>query len=135
VKQLAPFYLRLGGSLQDHIEYEAPPGVNTGATCAPLAYDTTAQFNFSGGCLSMARWKELTSLCADAGCKVIFGLNGLLGRTRVQGKQWTGQWNPEQARALLKYTKDNEISVYAWELGNELGGWNGIAAQLTPEVS
>jgi heparanase 1 len=128
VKQLSPFVLRLGGSLQDNISYEPKQ------PCEPVHDDPNGRWGFAGGCLKQDRWREIAAMCKELGCKLVFGLNGLAGRTHVQGTQWTGQWDSSNARQLLQFTKDEGIDVMAWELGNELGGWNGIQAQLTPEV-
>jgi hypothetical protein len=47
---------------------------------------------------------------------------------------WNGSWDPTQARSLLKYTHDEGLKLWGVELGNELGGSNGIEAKLSPEV-
>lgn len=130
--ELSPFIWRLGGSLQDNIMYEEP-GNATGAPCPPITDDAGKQWGFTGGCLTRQRWHQIASFAKDHDAKLVFGLSGLRGRTQVQGKQWAGQWDPSNARALLNYTKGAGLPVYAWELGNELGGWNGIQAQLTAE--
>lgn len=130
LKELSPFTLRLGGSLQDHIHYAFEPS----DPCPPLTFNESALFKFSGGCLQSERWKELVTLSKDTGNKVVFGLNELVGRTRVKDKVWTGAWDTSNTRKLLQYTKDAGLEVYGFELGNELGGWNGIAAQLSPRV-
>jgi heparanase len=130
-KELSPFVWRLGGSLQDNIVYEEPD--NPAVACPPITDDASKQWGFTGGCLTRQRWHQIAAFAKDHGAKLVFGLSGLRGRTQVEGKQWTGEWDPSNARALLNYTKSAGLPVYAWELGNELGGWNGIQAQLTAE--
>lgn len=130
VKELSPFTLRLGGSLEDYITY----AIDDNDPCPPLVANASVQFKFSGGCLTKQRWSELAHLCKDAGCRVVFGLNQLVGRTHVADKKWTGSWDSSNTEKLLRYTYDSGLEVYGFELGNELGGWNGIAAQLTPQV-
>lgn len=129
--ELSPFIWRLGGSLQDNIVYEEPG--NASVACPPITDDADKQWGFAGGCLKRQRWHQIASFAKDHDAKLVFGLSGLRGRTQVQGKQWRGEWDPSNTRALLNYTQAAGLPVYAWELGNELGGWNGIQAQLTAE--
>ncbi len=129
--QMSPFIWRLGGSMQDDITYEEPD--NPDVACPPITDDPDAQWGFTGGCLTQKRWKEIATFAQDHKAKLVFGLNGLKGRTHVDEKQWTGNWDPSNTRSLLTYTKEAGLPVYAWELGNELGGWNGIQAQLTAQ--
>lgn len=128
---MSPFIWRLGGSLQDYITYEEP---GTDLACPPMTVAPDFKFGFTGGCLLQQRWHDLATLAKEKNLKLVFGLNELVGRTHVEGTKWTGDWNPSNAKALIQYTKDQDLPIFGWELGNELGGWNGIAAQLTPEV-
>lgn len=125
---LSPFIWRLGGSLQDDITYEEPG--NPAVTCPPITNDPDAQWGFTGGCLTRARWTEIASFARDHNAKLVFGLNGLHGRRHVKDREWTGSWDPTNAKSLMSYTKESGLPIHAWELGNELGGWNGIQAQL-----
>ena len=129
--ELSPFIWRLGGSMQDDITYEEP--ANKGVACPPITDDPDAQWGFTGGCLTRDRWQEVAEFAQTHKAQLVFGLNELKGRTHVQGKEWTGDWDPSNAKSLLTYTKEKGLPVYAWELGNELGGWNGIQAQLTAQ--
>lgn len=116
--------------MQDDITYEEPA---TNLPCPPITDEANAQWGFTGGCLTQARWKDLANFAKDNNAKLVFGLNGLRGRTHVEGKKWTGAWDPSNTKSLLEYTKENDLPIYAWELGNELGGWNGIQAQLSAQ--
>lgn len=61
---LSPLRIRLGGSLQDNVVYDVgTPQV----PCRPFVYNTSVMFNFQGGCLSMQRWTELTTLFHETG--------------------------------------------------------------------
>eukprot|EP00850_Spirogloea_muscicola_P005103 SM000023S07559 [mRNA] locus=s23:89481:92388:+ [translate_table: standard] len=128
---LAPFVLRLGGSLQDHITYEV--GLKEGEECPPITPNATDALGFSGGCLPMSRWDELNDLCYNHGCELVFGLNALRGRHQVGPRTWVGPWNPSNAQALIHYTAAKGYHIKAWELGNEVAGGSGIAARLRPE--
>ena len=125
---LSPFIWRLGGSLQDDITYEEPG--NPAVVCPPISDDPAAQWGFTGGCLNQTRWAQIATFAKDHKAKLVFGLNGLKGRVHVKDKEWTGKWDPSNAKALMAYTKEAGLPIHAWELGNELGGWNGIQAQL-----
>lgn len=126
---LSPFIWRLGGSLQDDITYEEPG--NPAVVCPPITDDPTAKWGFTGGCLNRSRWSEIANFAKDHEAKLVFGLNGLKGRVHVEGKQWEGMWDQSNAKSLMTYTKEAGLPIYAWELGNELGGFNGIQAQLS----
>ncbi len=126
---LSPFIWRLGGSLQDDITYEEPG--NPAVVCTPITDDPTAQWGFTGGCLNRSRWSEIANFAKDHEAKLVFGLNGLKGRVHIKGKEWEGKWDPSNAKSLMTYTKEAGLPIYAWELGNELGGFNGIQAQLS----
>lgn len=56
---------------------------------------------------------------------MLFGLNGLTGRTKLGYRNWTGQWDPTQAGHLLhEFIETGFIrSLFAVELGNEIYGW------------
>ena len=64
-RSLAPFLLRLGGSLSDAVEYTPTP-------CASFARDDGRRLGFGDGCLGLARWDALHAFCADVGCRTIF---------------------------------------------------------------
>lgn len=72
--------VRMGGSLQDVVRYA--DHANTPG-CRPFVADETRRVGFSGGCLSVARWLELHRMCERAGCRFLFGVNALSGRTRL----------------------------------------------------
>ena len=110
-KLLAPFYLRLGGSLSDQIVYEEStaaegaaadgaghcpvegagggdptqdnPNSNPNPTLDGFAKDDGVRVGFRSGCLSRRRWDQLVAFCRDVGCQLVFTLNALHGRTRT----------------------------------------------------
>lgn len=100
-KAIAPGKLRVGGSEGDEVYYDVD-----GSGCPP---DTAP-----GMCLSMERWKELGSFAQQTGMSLVFGLNAM----RRAGK--SDPLNFTNIEAFLRYTKDNDVPVYGFELGNEL---------------
>ena len=95
-------------------------------------HDETVRLGFRGGCLTAGRWDALHGFAAAVGADVVFGINALHGRAQhcppgADGKaplchalaeaknesapapacctEWTGSWDPTQARALLEHTK------------------------------
>mmetsp|Transcript_83952 Transcript_83952/g.168133 ORF Transcript_83952/g.168133 Transcript_83952/m.168133 type:complete len:566 (+) Transcript_83952:65-1762(+) len=132
---LAPINLRVGGSLADQIVFNVSEGVST--ECAPPLADTSDIQGYTQGCLPSSRYAELHSLCADTGCGIIFGLNGLYGRLPDPNSEeiWSGPWDPANAEALLRFTKDSgmDATLVGVELGNEIDGAAGISAKLSPD--
>ncbi|KAH8066580.1 glycosyl hydrolase [Aureococcus anophagefferens] len=128
-KALAPFILRIGGSLADQVVY--------GASCEGEGFVANASayrsFAYSGGCVEYARVHAALDFCADVGCDVAFGLNFLAGRTPAPGtrERWRGAWDASNAVALLRELRGRaDGGPYAFELGNEVDGTAGIAAKL-----
>jgi len=144
--------LRLGGSLEDFVVYDVP-GSHTQDGYCKYGVDAFSQptnttkigYEIQSGCLPMKRWDDLNGFCQSSGCDIAFGLNALFGRTpptpacapevncRVPGPPecctaWTGQWDPKNSEAFLRYTKDKGYKIFAFELGNELVGSKGIEA-------
>ncbi|CAM6107039.1 unnamed protein product [Calypogeia fissa] len=121
VKALAPLKIRLGGSLQDQIEYKI-------GSCPPLVKNTSDQFGFSAGCLSVQRWDLLNHFFKKTGASVAFGLNALYGMSL------NISWDPSNAAEFIFYTHSHGYPVTAWELGNELFGRNSPGATVSPKV-
>ena len=131
--------LRLGGSLSDAVEY-------TPAPCASFARDDGRRLGFGDGCLGLARWDALHAFCADVGCRTIFTLNALRGRTRATCPdgtdcrnarpapscctEYSGRWDGSGAAALLRRAAERRQPLAAVALGNELGGAKAIEAHL-----
>ncbi|KAK7249619.1 hypothetical protein SO694_00004154 [Aureococcus anophagefferens] len=127
-KALAPFILRIGGSLADQVVYEAScegEGFVENASAYP-------SFAYSGGCVEFSRVHAALDFCADVGCDVAFGLNFLAGRAPAPGtrERWRGAWDPSNAVALLRELRGRGVTPYAFELGNEVDATAGIAAKL-----
>lgn len=145
-------HLRLGGSLADFVVYDVP-GVPPPEGC--VKYDdfsaptngTKLGYEIFSGCLRSDRWDELHTFCNEVGCKLIFGINGLFGRnlpgpcdpdvncrvlpTPECCTNWSGAWDPSNAKALLRYSASKNQTLYAIELGNELVGSKGIESHVS----
>jgi len=152
--------LRLGGSLGDFVIYDVPGAqmnvrdmgycADDGSSFGEPVINIKIGYKYHSGCLRMDRWDALNQFCKRAGCTIAFGLNGLFGRTaptpacsedtncrRIKPPEcctsWSGAWNPANAEALIRYTKDKGYPVAAWELGNELVGKRGIQSHIGVE--
>ena len=111
---LSPGLLRIGGSTQDKLVYEAEPG----AGCAPYAappYPCPQQGR--AACLTLRRWEELHAFAERAGLGLVFGLNACHGRAAVDAPM-----DLSPTLQLLNYTARRNLRVAAFELGNELDG-------------
>ena len=145
-------HLRLGGSLEDFVLYDVP-GSPRPESCIKFedfgtpTNATKLGYEIFSGCLNSERWDQLHTFCADLGCKLIFGINGLFGRnlpgpcspdvncrvlpTPACCTNWSGAWNPSNAEALLRYSASKNQTLYAVELGNELVGSKGIESHVS----
>jgi heparanase 1 len=118
-KELAPAYLRIGGSeadvlyydLDDHSEQEPP---------AP--YDLV---------FSRQMWDDIHAFAQAVGYTVFFTVNAGPA-TRDEEKNWT----IENAQKIFEYTRQKKYQVDVWELGNEInlfwhqyGNHNRISGQ------
>jgi len=121
--------IRVGGSLQDQVEYETS---NSEHQCTGFQKSSSGLFGFSHGCLSMKRWDELNDLFLKTGAVMTFGLNALKGRHLVRKGKWSGAWNQTNARDFIEYTITKNYPVDSWEFGNELSG-SGVGASVGAE--
>ena len=107
-RRLAPFVLRLGGSLADFVTYEeadgcaplpsstarpageASPRAPRGgsrrcmSSCGDFTIDEHKIFGFRDGCLTRSRWDQLAAFCRSVGCEIAFSINALRGRVPDQ---------------------------------------------------
>ncbi|GAV60542.1 Glyco_hydro_79n domain-containing protein [Cephalotus follicularis] len=129
VQAFSPLKIRMGGSLQDKVNYESKVDPKP---CTPFVKNSSEMFGFSQGCLPMSRWDELNSFFKEAGAVVTFGLNALSGRVIGPDGSAVGAWNFSNAEALIRYTVNKGYIIYGWELGNELSG-NGVGANIAAD--
>ncbi|KAG6557785.1 hypothetical protein Mapa_000552 [Marchantia paleacea] len=129
---LAPFTIRIGGTLQDLIVYNVGDHMAT-EPCLPFVYNASALFSYTGGCLPMEKWDAMNVLFMKTGVSVAFGLNALYGRSKSSEYNVVGPWNPSNAANFIRYTRDRAYPVTAWQLGNELLG-AGIGKTVAPDL-
>ncbi|RYR62498.1 hypothetical protein Ahy_A04g020146 [Arachis hypogaea] len=110
--------IRLGGSLEDQIIYQ----FGNQKQCSTMKKKDNGLFGFSVGCLSK---KDRMNV------KFIFGLNALIGKKNSKEDQlnWKGDWNPNNAISLMKYTVSKGYNIDSYELGNELCS-EGVSARV-----
>lgn len=130
IQAFSPLRIRVGGSLQDQVVYGVGSLHNP---CLPFSKNSGGLFDFSKGCLSMARWDELNNLFQKTGAIVTFGLNALNGRHHIRNKAWGGAWNSTNAHDFIAYTITKGYRINSWEFGNELSG-HGIGARVDAKV-
>lgn len=101
--ELAPAYLRIGGTEADRVFYalegeapKEPPGAYR-STLAAASVDAIGEFSKA------------------AGLEVCFTVNAGEGSRDER----TGVWSSAQARALMRYAKTRALPFTVWELGNE----------------
>ncbi|KAL9154435.1 hypothetical protein ABFS82_10G113600 [Erythranthe guttata] len=117
VKAFSPLRIRLGGTLQDRLIYQT----DRTEACTPFVYNTSELYNYTLGCLSLDRWDELNSFFTRSRAIFTFGLNALNGPANATLVA-KGNWDYSNAESFLRYTVEKGYNVYAWALGNELGG-------------
>ncbi|XP_071827580.1 heparanase-like isoform X3 [Apostichopus japonicus] len=113
-KELAPAYLRLGGTYCDFLTFEGE---------AREEYSKT----FSNKTLTGEMWDELNSFVEDVGFQLVFDINVLL-RTPEN------KWDPSNLEQLLDYNSKKGHKVN-FQLGNEPNAFRLIAnISITPEA-
>ncbi|MED6219845.1 hypothetical protein PIB30_039504 [Stylosanthes scabra] len=88
-------------------------------------------FGFSVGCLPRNRWDQVNHFFNNTGVKLTFSLNALMGKknSKEDHLNWKGDWNPNNAISLMKYTLSKGYNIDSYELGNELCS-EGVSARL-----
>ena len=116
LRALSPVHLRVGGSLADMITFvhNDPPAETTEENhCHPPLPAPGTPLGYGPGCISARRYTSLHEMCRATGCKILFGLNGLVGRRPAPNTTalWRGNWDASNARALLAFTKARGLSA------------------------
>ncbi|CAL8994647.1 unnamed protein product [Prunus brigantina] len=128
IKAFNPMRIRVGGSLQDQVNYGVGYGVKS---CEGFKKQESGLFGFSDACLDQKRWDELNDFFNNTKAKITFGLNALQGK-QVSPKDKSlriGDWDPQNSRDLMEYTIAKGYRIDSYELGNELAG-SGVAARI-----
>ncbi|CAL0330605.1 unnamed protein product [Lupinus luteus] len=126
IQALKPLRIRIGGSLQDQVQYEVG---SLKSPCHSFQKMKGGLFGYSKGCLHMKRWDELNHFLNKTGAVVTFGLNALRGRHKISETVWGGDWDPSNAKDFISYTISKRYNIDSWEFGNELSG-KGIGASV-----
>jgi len=113
MKTLGGVRFRIGGTQGDTVLFEDGKHL-----CKGFSPSDQPASLFKGGCLTQSRWNEIAQFCKENDCKIIYGLNALLGR----GPLLMQSWDSSNARAMLEHIKkNNQVNqVFGFELGNEL---------------
>ena len=137
-RALAPAVLRLGGSPEDSVVFDAD-----GTSCTPQSggdgpfapYFCSQVHPYLYDCLTGARWQELLEFAADTGLKIALGLNGCLGRPSASASM-----NYSNSAALFAATAASPHAAegfFGFELSNEVvpntiapAAWGRDAAAL-----
>jgi len=129
--------LRIGGSLEDQINYNFTAETEH-CDPYPMEKNTTRHSGFNDGCLTKMKRSQLQKFAKETNLKIIFGLNGLIGRTQTGRTDWSGQWDPKQAKKLFDEMIETGFIDQIWgiELGNEIYGSHGSQAKnISPQVA
>jgi heparanase 1 len=130
---LAPALLRLGGSPEDSIVFDAAgtcvPG---GGGQPPLPYYCSQVHPYVYGCLSPARWEAVLAFASEVGYSIAFGLNGCFGRTGADASM-----DFSNARAIMEATaaSPHAAALAFWELSNEVVPRTISAAQWVADAA
>lgn len=117
---LSPGILRLGGSPEDSILFDADGSCAAGSGGdgpAPAGYYCSQVKPYVYGCLSRARWFALLAFAARTNLSIVLGLNGCTGRMSADGAMDVGN-----VRALLEATaaSPHAAALRGLELSNEV---------------
>ena len=120
VQNLAPAYLRIGGSEADKIYY-AMQDTSDFQPNAPAGYKSV---------MTAKQWDSVNAFASRNGLQLVFTINA-----GPSARKADGSWDGTNAAELLKYTAQHGYKVALWELGNELNiFWfvHGLKAQVSP---
>jgi hypothetical protein len=115
---LAPALLRLGGSPEDSIVYDADGSCAPGGGAGPFpGYYCSQVHPYVYGCLAPARWQAVLEFADAVGFRIAFGLNGCWGRPNASAPM-----DFANARALMEATaaSPHARALAYWELSNEV---------------
>lgn len=107
--ELAPAYLRIGGTTADDVYYDLddPP-----LDAPPEPYKWS---------MTQAQWAGLVAFATDLGFEVLFTINA-----GPATRDSEGRWTPDNARPLLEHARERGDPVALWELGNEVNAFPAL---------
>lgn len=120
-RNLAPSYVRFGGSLQDHVIMNVTGDIPTSGIPGPS--------DFIQLYMNASMWDLMIDFCSSAGLDLVYGLNAAIGRQTSS----PATWNFTNVELLLKYIASKNQSVPIVELGNESNVYNcsGSSANIS----
>lgn len=104
-KNLAPAYLRIGGSESDKIFYDLKTEKYF-QDKVPESYESV---------LTRKRWDEIIRFTERNSLDLIFTLN-----SGPSSRNENESWNSQNAEELIRYSSEQNYRIKEWELGNEL---------------
>ena len=124
--------LRVGGTLSDQVVYKMQTDTDD---CSPqfTPIDTEDKHHaWTDGCISRTRLDKLLNFAAKTETQMIFSLAALWG-----GRTNTTNWRPDNSLELLNHInqQNRRHLFYGFELGNEIYGNHGHAAQIPPDIA
>lgn len=118
-EELAPAYLRIGGSTADLVYYDLS---DNPVSQAPDPYEEV---------FTRAELDGVGDFARALGLEIFFTLSAGPGPRDAEQN-----WVPDQARLVMEYVVAQQIPVTFWELGNEVNGYSlmlGPSAKRTGE--
>ena len=106
VTELAPAYLRIGGTAADRLYYDL--------SAAPVATPPEGYEEV----LTADIWDGIADFARELDLEIFFTLNAGTGPRDADNV-----WTADNARALLEYSATNQVPVAVWELGNEVNAY------------
>ncbi len=124
--ELAPAYLRIGGTTADKIFYD----MSAAPVPAPPPHYSAV--------LTRPQWDGVNEFAMALDYRVVFTLNAGPGPRDVHDA-----WRPDNAQTLLEYTHEKKYPVALWDFGNEASaypftirfGYRISAGQLASDVA
>lgn len=115
--ELSPAWLRIGGTDADRLYYDLGEGLSE----PPDGYR---------GTLTEAQLQGAVDFAEAAGLQLFFTLNA-----GPSSRDEAGEWQPDNAQALLQWTAERQAPIGLWELGNELNGYALLHGEsVSPET-
>ncbi len=108
-RELAPAYLRIGGTAADETYYNLSELPEAERSSTPPGYQWT---------LTRKQWDGVGAFAKDLDFRLLLTLNAGMGPRDTQNR-----WQPDNALTLLHYTQKAKMPVDVWELGNEINGY------------
>jgi heparanase 1 len=116
--ELAPSYLRVGGTESDKIFYDMSASP---VTTAPAPYVDV---------LTAAQWDAIDDFAKTLGFQVLFTIDAGPGPRAADLS-----WQPDNAKVLLQYAASKGTPMALWELGNEVDAFPvsiSLSFKITP---